>query len=254
MNQRKRDREQDELNRRLKEAQISQMQQPPRRKAEIVDAGDRSVLIDTETGEIIKEIPRVPDGYRRTQEAQKLMEISGGLAYKDSTAQEKQQRTDLIELALSMIQGQPSFGDIQKEATGPGGFRQHYPGGVVFPPSPGTPTRPVSEATPTGEASMAGMAAPTRPEGKASLTPIIKAFSEIAGRERPQEAPKAPRQEAPKAPTQEAPTQKSTRQKPIKIKAASKKPPKPKEYPNAIWNEEYKMWTIVQNGRLKGIK
>ena len=33
-----------------------------------------------------------------------------------------------------------------------------------------------------------------------------------------------------------------------------KRPPKPKEYPDAKWNEEHQLWTIVQNGRLKGIK
>jgi len=33
-----------------------------------------------------------------------------------------------------------------------------------------------------------------------------------------------------------------------------KRPPKPKEYPDAVWNEEHQMWTIVKNGRLMGIQ
>lgn len=41
----------------------------------------------------------------------------------------------------------------------------------------------------------------------------------------------------------------------LKKKVESKtRPPKPKEYPNAQWNEEHGMWTIVKNGRLMGIK
>jgi len=31
-------------------------------------------------------------------------------------------------------------------------------------------------------------------------------------------------------------------------------PPKPKDYPDAKWSEEHQMWTVVRNGRLKGIK
>lgn len=31
-------------------------------------------------------------------------------------------------------------------------------------------------------------------------------------------------------------------------------PPKPKEYPDAKWNEEHQMWTIIKKGRLMGVK
>ena len=31
-------------------------------------------------------------------------------------------------------------------------------------------------------------------------------------------------------------------------------PPKPAEYPDAVWNPTYKMWTVIRDGRLKGIK
>ncbi len=41
--------------------------------------------------------------------------------------------------------------------------------------------------------------------------------------------------------------------KPVSAKA-EKRPPKPKEYPDAKWSEEHGMWTIVKNGRLMGVK
>lgn len=41
----------------------------------------------------------------------------------------------------------------------------------------------------------------------------------------------------------------------IRKKVESKeRPPKPKEYPDAKWSEEHQMWTIIRNGRLKGVK
>ena len=29
---------------------------------------------------------------------------------------------------------------------------------------------------------------------------------------------------------------------------------KPAEYPDAVWNEEHKMWTVVREGRLMGVQ
>jgi len=45
------------------------------------------------------------------------------------------------------------------------------------------------------------------------------------------------------------------KRKRVVSKAVTKeRPPKPKEYPDAVWNEEHQMWTIVKNGRLMGVK
>jgi hypothetical protein len=41
---------------------------------------------------------------------------------------------------------------------------------------------------------------------------------------------------------------------PISTKATGKRPPKPKDYPDAEWSEEYQMWTVIRDGRLKGIE
>jgi len=32
------------------------------------------------------------------------------------------------------------------------------------------------------------------------------------------------------------------------------RPAKPSEYPDAVWSDKYGMWTVVRNGRLKGVK
>ena len=39
-----------------------------------------------------------------------------------------------------------------------------------------------------------------------------------------------------------------------KMAATSRKSSKPAKYPDAVWNEEHGMWTVIRNGRLKGIK
>lgn len=38
------------------------------------------------------------------------------------------------------------------------------------------------------------------------------------------------------------------------LNKVTKRPPKPTEYPDAVWNEQHQMWTVVRNGRLMGIK
>lgn len=54
------------------------------------------------------------------------------------------------------------------------------------------------------------------------------------------------------------PIKKPTKTVPSKVTKAkttkAARPPKPTGYPDAVWNEEHGMWTVVRNGRLKGIK
>lgn len=49
-------------------------------------------------------------------------------------------------------------------------------------------------------------------------------------------------------------TQKVIRKRKRVESKAKERPPKPKEYPDAVWNAEHGMWTIVKNGRLMGVK
>lgn len=45
------------------------------------------------------------------------------------------------------------------------------------------------------------------------------------------------------------------KRKRVESKVVTKeRPPKPKEYPDAKWNDEHQCWTIVKNGRLMGVK
>jgi len=38
------------------------------------------------------------------------------------------------------------------------------------------------------------------------------------------------------------------------IEQASTMPQPPADYPDAVWNDEHKMWTIIRNGRILGVK
>lgn len=210
MVERKRQQEQDELDKRFVEARIGQMQRPKQPSMKIVVGEGKTWLVNPATGEkrdLGIAPPKSKVGDRKISDIINEMSKIGTLP-KGTLPEEAE--TELIGSLLQELLGERGLEEGEEEYT-------HDP----WWGKPRTKTRKVIRK-------------------KVKSTPITQALGEPTTATHPRTDKKI-----------QIPTAKAERHL---VRKTKERPPKPAEYPDAVWSEEHQMWTIVKNGRLMGVK